>query len=165
MAITLVTARARTKGKTPQNFTYQAVGTLTERTIEGNPEKGVPDSVVDDASVDSLADADFDEIAALFGEFTSENCNLSQTVNKALAAQFNILSRRKASPVAEVADREDELTPIINALVAAGIVKAEDVGTLRRTVTMTAGLNEVSRLEALESSKFYRQAVKAGVKF
>lgn len=179
MSIQLVTARARTKGKTPQNFTFPAVGTLTERKIEGNPEKGVADSLVDDIDVSSLVDSSFDDVAALVESqgLVPEGKNVQQTVMGFLLNGFNIASRRKASPVSEAAPSEDELTPYINAMIEAGILKASGVagegdetiekvvGTLRRAITMTAGLNECSKLEALESSKFGKMAKKAGIKF
>lgn len=182
----LVNARARTKGKSPANFLYQVIGKLIPRELLKD-EKVI--ATVDDIDVSEVAKSEsFDSIGNLYGshpEFMPKDKDVEQTMKEGLLIHFNRLSRSYSSPAAEVKTKdEDGLYLWLDKMVACGVfapiaeVKNEDgtakseakstesqIGQFRRVITQSAELNEVSRIEALKATKFFRQAVKAGADF
>lgn len=180
MSLELVTARARTRGKSPQEFTYQGYGKLAERKVMGKenqplvidkdgkavePELDADRAIVlsegqhyifvDDLDVSGVVTAeDFDTVLALF------EGDIVKMLEATLIAK-NAENRKAASPVSETVT-EDELTPIVASLTEAGILKAEDVAVWRRTLTGGAKQLEMSRLDYVKLTKEYKAGVKAG---
>ena len=180
MALELVTVRARTRGKNPQEFQYQGVGRLTERPVlTGEKEvikkivdgKEVAEEVakpvrredgsevkVDDIDASGLVEGTpqgLQEVISLFGTIKSETPALQRVIDGALN-WFNVLQRKAASPVQEQVT-EDELTPLVTELVAKGILSADDVSVWRRTITSGAKLVEMDRLEYVKMTPQYKK--------
>lgn len=205
--LNLVTARSRTRGKTPKEFTFQAVGRLKARNVEdkdGNPilvdEEGkqvkyslvkkdekseiatelpfqktesgdliAPEGtrflVVDDVETSGLTDS-MQEVLDLFGTLTEDERG-KRTVNQfaidALLDGFNYQARKNAAPVTEQVT-EDELTPITLALVEKKILSDTDATTWRRTITSSAKLMEMNRLDFATKSPQYKKLLASGWK-
>lgn len=186
MALELVTVKARTRGKTPVEFSYQGVGKLTERTVmsgkeepakneDGTPkldEKGQPVMVqapardaqgnpitVHDVDVNGIT-TDVQDVINLFASHPVEGKTPAQRLIDGALLGFNIEQRKAASPVVEV-DKEDELTPLITELIAKSILSQDDVAVWRRNITSGAKMVEVSRLEYAEMTKEVKKLRKA----
>lgn len=188
----LVTVKARTRGKTPKEFTYQGVGKLTEREVmsadeepakneDGTPKldaEGKPvmeKAPVRDAQGNPVKVDDIDatglvpgtpeglqEVIELFGKIPAKDekdTPLQRIIDGALN-WYNVQARKAASPVVEVTN-EDELTPIVNELVEAKILKADDVAVWRRTITSAAKLMEMDRVTYAKMSPHYKKLNKA----
>lgn len=179
MSLELVTVRARTRGKSPVEFTYQGYGKPVERKVMGKDntplvmkagvaveptkdkdgeivlQEGESYIFVDDLNVEgSVTEADFDAVLAIFGG------DIVKVLEGALVAK-NAANRKEASPVSETVT-EDELTPIVAALTEAGILKSEDVAVWRRNVTSGSKLVEMARIDYVKLTKEYKAGVKAG---
>lgn len=222
--LNLVTARSRTRGKSPAEFTFQAVGRLQPRKVmdkdgnpilvdgegkvvkytltkekdkdgketgkeslpfendsEGNPiaPEGTRFVEVDDVQTNGLTD-NLQEVIDLFGALSddergyitvndaegkpvkSARTPLQMVIDSALDG-YNYASRKSAAPVTEQVT-EDELTPITNAMVAHKILSEQDATTWRRTMTGTAKLMELNRLQFAQSSPQYKKLLAAGWK-
>lgn len=192
MALELVDVRARTRGKSPQEFTYKGVGKVeTRKVMDKDNQPIVLDSTgkavdygfdkdgklteaskvlgfaqdeksgditlpegfryieVDDLNTSGVT-TELQDVVDLYGANGIEN-PLQAIIDDSLFG-FNIRQRKAASPTTEV-DKDDELTPIINDMVAAGILSKDNVGTWRRSVTTSANLMEVDKLSVAEMSK------------
>lgn len=201
MALELVEVRSRTRGKSPQMFSFKGVGKVTPRPvldkdgaeIPAKDENGkiitqevkqkdengnevtvtVPVPVtVDDIDATGVTN-NIQEVVELFSQIPArmikdEQGNdvpdpadqpLQRVIDGALN-WFNVLARKAASPVTEVVT-EDELTPIIAELVAAGFLKAEGEATWRRAVTTSAKLFEMERIDAAKMTKEYKALLKS----
>ena len=228
--LNLVTARARTRGKSPVEFTFQAVGRLSPRFVtdkDGNPVlvdnegksvkyalKKVKDKdgketdktelpfeldseknpiapegtrfvIVDDVETSGLTDS-MQEVLDLAGSLTDDErgyITVNETVKDAEGKEtitakkvartplqcvidwsldgFNYLSRKNAAPVSETVT-EDELTPITAALVHFNILDEQAATTWRRTVTGTAKLMEMTRMDFTKTTPQYKKLLKAG---
>lgn len=181
MSLTLVTVRARTRGKGPQEFTYQGVGKLTPRTVldkDGNPirKDGKPLEYVDKTeekdgktvtekvlaegqefvTVDDIDAAgitsELKDVLELFGQVKSEQTPLQRVIDGALN-YYNLLARNEAAPVSEVAPKDPELTALVSELVKAGIMSEEKASNWRRVVTQAATQLEMTTVAYAEMTK------------
>ena len=167
----LVTARARTRGKSPVEFTYQAVGRLRPRKVldkEGNPVKRADGSEVEVDDVETNAvTSDFQDVLNLFGSLNAEERGnrepLQMAIDFALEG-FNYTSRKNAAPVTEQVT-EDELTPVTAALVEKQIMDETGATTWRRTVTQAAKMFESDRLEYAQKTPQYKKLLATGWKY
>jgi hypothetical protein len=184
--LNLVTARARTRGKSPVEFQYQAIGRLIPRKVTDkdgnaiivndkneqvkysfdkdgklNPVEGISQNdkgelvvsgnlrlvEVDDVEVKGVT-SEFQDALDLFGSLTEEERSgrspLQMAIDSCLDG-FNYASRKKASPVSEQV-QEDELAPIVQALISNKILSDEDSTVWRRSVTTAAKLMEMDRV-------------------
>lgn len=200
--LNLVMARARTRGKSPVEFTYQAVGRLSSRKVsdkDGNPilvdgegnvvkyslkkVEGKKDSLpfendsegnpiapegtrfveVDDVLTTGVSE-DLQEVLDLFGSLSenerSKRTALQMVIDSALDG-YNYASRKSAAPVTEQVT-EDELTPITQALVEHGILSEQDATTWRRTMTGTAKMMDLNRLDFAKTSPQYKKLIAKG---
>lgn len=202
--LNLVTARARTRGKSPVEFTFQAVGRLKPRFVtdkdnnpilvdnegkpvkyslkkddkgkeslpfelnsEGNPiaPEGTRFVEVDDILTSGVTEK-LEDVLELFGALSEDERGkrtpLQMVIDSALDG-FNHNQRKNAAPVSEQVT-EDELTPITAALSEKGILSEQDATTWRRTVTGTAKLMEMERLDFAKTTPQYKKLIAAGWK-
>ena len=174
-----VIARARTRGKSPVEFVYQAVGKLIPRTVKGKDGEDLKREdgsiiYVDDVDVTGLVydeagdvrESALDECLSLFGG------NLGKLLEYGFAGR-NEEARRAAAPVTETVT-EDELTPIVDILVAAGILSRsrvvegkteplDEVRNWRRAVSTGAKQIEMSLFDYAMLTKEVKAARKAGI--
>lgn len=200
--LNLVTARARTRGKSPVEFTYQAVGRLVARKVmdkNGNPilvdsdnnvvkyelkkdndgneslpfeldsnkEPIAPEGTrfveVDDVLTKGVTE-DFQEVLDLAGKLSeSERDGRTplQFVIDATLDGINYANRKSAAPITEQVT-EDELTPITKALVEHKILSEQDATIWRRTMTGTAKLMDLNRIDFAKTSPQYKKLIAAG---
>lgn len=176
----LVTARARTRGKAPQEFTYQGYGKIETRKVMGKdneplvigaygkavePVKDKDGEIVlaegqhyievDDLDVKGIIGEDgLPEVLALFGG------NIVELLEAGIK-QKNVDNRKAASPVTEVVT-DDELTPYVNAMIEAKILDDKTASVWRRTLTGTAKMFEWTRIDTMLKTKEYKALDKAG---
>lgn len=172
--LNLVTVQARTRGKSPQMFSYQGVGRLTEREVLGKDGETIKDAEgnpvkVHDIDASGVTD-DVNEVLNLFGTIPARKIKdaegnevddpkdtpLQRVIDGALN-WFNVLARKAASPVSEAAPSEDELTPIVAELIAAGILTEDTSAVWRRTVTTGAKSVEMERIDFAKMTKEYKK--------
>lgn len=200
--LNLVIARARTRGKSPVEFTYKGIGRLVTRKVtdkDGNPiilsknDKGEEVQVkysydkdgkltsdnpaltqaedkslvlgaglryveVDDFDTKSATE-NFQEVLDLFGTLSEDERGKRTPLQMAIDSSldgFNYLSRKTASPVSEQVT-EDELQPLVNALIAAKVLTEEDSTIWRRAMTTAAKVMEQDRLEFAKTSPAFRK--------
>jgi hypothetical protein len=160
MALELVTARARTRGKSPVEFTYQGYGKLAPRKVTGKDGEAVKredgtEIEVDDLEVEGIVTAeDFDSVLALF------DGNIVKMLEATLIAK-NAENRKAASPVTETVT-EDELSPIVAAMLENGILADKDVAVWRRTVSTASKQVEMSRLDYAGMTKEFKALKRLG---
>ena len=166
--LSLVTVKARTKGKTPVEFTYQGVGKLEERPVRTKDGDKQVDLIVDGKSiivhdVDAAGiTSDMAEVVALFDAnplvdkdgIKVETTSLQRIIDGALN-WFNVQNRKAASPSVEI-EKEDELTPLVSALIDGRILNGDNEGTWRRTVTMAAKQTDMERIEYVRLTKEFK---------
>jgi hypothetical protein len=171
MSLELVTARARTRGKSPVEFTYQAVGRLRPRKVldkDQNPVKRADGSEVevDDVETTSLTE-DFNDVLTLLGSLTEEERGKRTPLQMAIDSTlegFNYNSRKNAAPVTEQVT-EDELTPITVAFVEKQLMTDTEATTWRRTITQAAKLMEMERLDYVKLAPQYKKLLATGWKY
>lgn len=182
----LVTARARTRGKAPVEFTYQAVGRLRPRAVKDKEGKDVlrkdgSKVEVDDVETFLVTDS-LQDVIDLYGTLNDDERKVGDKVRAPLQCVidyalegYNQMSRDKAAPVSEQVV-EDELTPITVAMVEYGVFTdtTDDKGnvteakthatTWRRAVTQAAALFGTSRLEYAQQFPQYKALLAKGWK-
>ena len=114
--------------------------------------------VLDDVDATGLTE-NLQDVIDLYG--AAGNANPMQAVIDGGLNWFNLSQRKSASPVVETIS-EDELTPVIAAMVKAGTIAEENVSVWRRTVTSGAKSVEMDRLTFAAMTKEYKAAKKAG---
>lgn len=184
--LNLVTVKARTRGKTPKEFTYEGVGKLELRTVMSGKdevkkdEKGAP--VLDEDGKPKMVQAplrnedgsevqvhdidasgvtsDLQDVINLFAKVPAKDekdTPLQRVIDGALN-WYNVLARKAASPVVEVVT-EDELSPIVAELITAGLLTEDNASVWRRNVTSGAKLIDTDRLDYVKMTKEYKKLV------
>lgn len=178
--------RARTRGKSPQEFTFDGYGKVSARSVqdkdgipvavdaEGKPAKVTYNEEkkeyetdgrfveVDDLVVDgeTVTDKSLPEVLSIFG---------GNMVDLLIGAvQFrNSQLRKEASPVSE--PEPDELAPFVEVLRKAGLITdsvkdgktIDGAGVWRRTITMAANQFEMDKVAYIKMNPKYRKALEA----
>ena len=160
MGLSLVTVRARTRGKAPVLFTYEGIGKLVPRKVIGKGGKAIQfdgkDLTVDDLDVDGFVDDnDLDNVLDVTGG------SMARMLTFALVG-FNMAQRDAASPVSEGQAATDELTDMVNAMIAADILTADTATVWRRSITQGAQAQGVARYNFAVTSKYGRKLAKTG---
>lgn len=157
-----------TKGKNSQAFSYRAVGKIevVESKNRETGEVSKTPTLISDGMVTDM-EAATNHFLSLFADKTPEQ--QTQELIDAVIREANREARRQASPSTEY-EKVDELSPIVEVLVAGGFLELEKVGPWRRLVTQSQSNFQgmpgfETRADAARMTKEYRAAISAGTTF